>query len=112
MASVFMMRHHGVLCAVPAAQVISVLTVSGDTEPLELWPDSHPRPPERHLHVRTARGERSMSCTEPRLMKLAAGEVFALPPLVHRELERSFVVGVARVATDWSWLVDLERLSI
>jgi hypothetical protein len=105
-----MMRHHGVPCAVPAAQVITVLTARGGTEHLELWPDTHSRPPERYLHIRTSRGERSLSCSEPCLTQLASIDVFALPALVRLELGQPFVVGVARRPEHWIWLVDLDRL--
>jgi len=110
MPSVFMMRHHGVLCAVPSAQVIAVRTDAREAECLRLWPDAHSRPPERFLHVRTSQGERSVSCVEPRLLQLASTDVFALSSLVRREIARRYVVGVARVTTDWIWLVDLGRL--
>ena len=110
MPSVFMMRHHSVLCAVPAAQVIAVRTDPRDAESLQLWPDAHARPPERYLHVRTSQGERTVSCTDPLLLQLGPTDVFALSTLVRRELRSRFVVGVARVTTDWIWLVDLGRL--
>lgn len=109
MASVFMMRHHGVQCAVPAAQVIAVVTDPGDVERLEFWPDVHPLTPERFLHVHTARGERVVSCLAPCLLQLAASEVFALPALVQRESSRRFIVGIARAEPHWLWLVDLRR---
>lgn len=105
-----MMRHHDVPCAVPAAQVITVLTDRGATDPLELWPDTHSVAPERFLHVRTSLGERTLSCSEPWLTQLASTEVFGLPTLVQRELARSFVVGIARGPAHWVWLIDLDRL--
>jgi hypothetical protein len=110
MPSVFMMRHHDVPCAVPAAQVITVLTDRGATEQLELWPDTHSLSPERYLHVRTSLGDRTLSCVEPWLTQLASAEVFALPALVQRELNHPCVVGIARGPARWVWLIDLDRL--
>src|SRR3712207_4604480 len=110
MPSVFMMRHHSVLCAVPAAQVIAVRTDRREAGSFQLWRDARARPPERYLHFRTSQGERTVSCTDPRLVQLGATDVFALSTLVRREIGSLFVVGVARVTTDWIWLVYLGRL--
>lgn len=108
MPSVFVMQHQGVSCAVPAAQVVTVMSRHDAVERLELWPDAHSRPPERLLHVRTKTREFCLGCSEPRLAQLAARDAFPLPAIVQRELQRQFVVGLARAGSDWIWLIDLE----
>jgi hypothetical protein len=110
MSQVFLMRHNGILCALPATQVMEVNANDELGATLELWPIHRTPEYARNALVRTGQGVRTMKCVQPRLTQFKAQDVFALPALLDRALTKPFVVGLARIDAGWAWLVDLEQI--
>ncbi len=109
MTTVVQFEHHGLSCAIPAAQARAVDVRVPEEVLTPLWEGqstTHARAIEAHVKE----GRMWIGCGAPQLRHLPKSSALGLPPLLRRILAPlPHVVGMAMLDGCHTWLVDLER---
>jgi hypothetical protein len=108
-SQVVLLSHHGVGCAIPAAQVVRSTRGGGEAE-IDLWggPDRVTQGEvDRAMVVSTAAGLRKIACEHARVAWLDTGAMHPIPDVLRDKLGLPHVVGVAETQGGLLWLVDL-----
>ena len=106
MTQVVLLKHGGVACALPAAQVVGGLGADVPAITLFATDESSPR---RELVVQTPGGHRRVLCSEARFDELDPDTMMPMPELLGNRLKLPHVVGLADTRGELRWLVDLTR---
>lgn len=112
MTTVVQFEHHGLACAIPAAQAraIDVRVPAGSLT--SLWEGRQQVDHLRAIEAKTSGEDIWIGCMKPQLVDLPASEAIALLPVLRRILASlPHVVGMATIEGENTWLVDVTRLA-
>jgi hypothetical protein len=110
---VVVLRHGGVPCVVPAERA-GAAEASPSAPTIELWSRSAHAgglgDAPRYLRVKTLGGDRSLACTELRVIEAPHGATVPLPPLVRQAIAAPFVSALVQIDGSLAWLIDPDGL--
>ncbi len=110
MTTVLIFEHRGLGTAMPAGQAVSA-SPQGESglDLVHLWPGQEAE--ERHaLLVRSGIGPVAISCSAPRLVRVAHAELKSLSPLLRQSLnDMPYIVGATWLDQTPLWLLDMSR---
>ncbi len=112
MTKVITFEHRGVRAAIPAEQALDIVHSSAPPERVEeLWsgPDDGG---DRWLRVRAAQGECWLSCHAIQLREVSGAALTPVSPLLSGVLKLPYVVGLASIEDQPTWLVDMTRFGL
>jgi hypothetical protein len=114
MTTVLIFEHRGLGTAMPAGQAVSASPHDqSGLELVNLWPgpEDDGRDQDRHaLLVRSAIGPVAISCSAPRLTRVAHADLRTLTPLLRQTLsDMPYIVGATWVDEMPLWLLDMSR---